>query len=361
MWGGSSLPPPHGGMEWGEGRRTDTPPQVQRRTERTQGREGEGKGAAISSCRRAQRRRQPERRPGCGGQYQPPPTPLSSVMKAEEGGEAQHPAPPATPGSLPWCRREAAERGAAAAVPSDAGRGAGSGSRKRSGEGASRAETLPTSRPPCPEEEAVAMVGAERGNAPDPSSHPARLRAHARVRLHPWGEGNPRTHRPPSHFAEGGLPNHRGSRRVIDGGHQLAGQWGRPLCEAGRDYLPRGVPRGAGRCWGSREGRGGREGLGGWGGWRGLKQPRPAAVGAASEEGQGDPLGWAVGRSRPWGRRPRRKPVGAGVRRAARRKCEPFLLFFPLLGVFQYLLWCDLSQALLIGPGGRAAGNPVHL
>lgn len=80
-------------MEWGEGRRTETPPQVQRRTERTQGREGEGKGAAISSCRRAQRQRQPERRPGCGGQYQPPPTPLSSVMKAEEGEKRNIPLP----------------------------------------------------------------------------------------------------------------------------------------------------------------------------------------------------------------------------------------------------------------------------
>lgn len=97
------------------------------------------------------------------------------------------------------------------------------------------------------------------------------------------------------------------------------------------------------------------------GGWRALKQPRPAAVGGGGQGGAGRRAGGGCGsvtalgggglEEGRWGRGPGELP---------RRKCEAFLLFFFLLRVFQYLLWCDLSQALLIGPGGRAArcGKP---
>lgn len=90
-----------------------------------------------------------------------------------------------------------------------------------------------------PEEEAVAMVGALRGNAPGPSSSSLRTplgaasaRVSARTRC---GDRNPRTHRHPPKVwpGWGGLPNHRGSRRLIDGGQAPAGQSRRPFVRGG--------------------------------------------------------------------------------------------------------------------------------
>lgn len=183
-------------MEWGEGRRTDTPPQVQRRTERTQGREGEGKGAAISPCRRAQRRRQPERRPGCGGQYQPPPTPLSSAMKAEKGEKRNIPLPRRrqAPYHGVGGRRRSAVRQrlflgcwARRGLRQQEGKRRG---REPGGNAADVTDAVPGGGSGC-------YGGSRAWQRPGPLLPPSRLRAHARVRLHPWGEGNPRTHRPP--------------------------------------------------------------------------------------------------------------------------------------------------------------------
>ncbi|XP_017690826.1 PREDICTED: uncharacterized protein LOC108507403 [Lepidothrix coronata] len=96
------------------------------------------------------------------------------------------------------------------------GRGADSGGRKGSGEGASRAEALPTSRPLCPEEEeAVAMAGAPRGDALAP-----RARA--------GGEGAPAAHTHGPLLPPGRTAQSQGSRRLIDAS---ADQWRRPLKE----------------------------------------------------------------------------------------------------------------------------------
>ncbi|XP_040984238.1 homeobox protein Hox-D9-like isoform X1 [Aquila chrysaetos chrysaetos] len=136
-----------------------------------------GTAAAQAGMRRA------------GGRYLPPPSP---PFPGDEGGgggrggrggrgsvtarspSGQLPAPYHGVGGA----RQVAERGAgsgfsprmlgAARAPA-AGREA---ARARAGRKRCRRHG-----PPCPEEEAVAMVGALRGNAPDP-----RLRAHARPR-----------------------------------------------------------------------------------------------------------------------------------------------------------------------------------
>lgn len=87
----------------------------------------------------------------------------------------------------------------------------------------------------------------------------------ARTRVSARTRGGRGTHAPTAPLPPrrgGGLTNHRGSSPVIDGGHQLAGQWRRRLCEAGRDYLPE-VCRGGRAVPGEPRGRG-RQGGAGW-------------------------------------------------------------------------------------------------
>ncbi|KAM9563208.1 uncharacterized protein ACIB01_006071 [Guaruba guarouba] len=212
---------------------------------------------AIPSC--------PERKPGCGGRAIPT-TPFSPGMKEEGimgggvgvlGGESR-PTPVSPEAPAPYHgvggTRRAAERGAAVGGCS-LGCWARRGLRRQEGKqrGREPGGNAATSRP---EEEAVAMVGALRGNAPGPSSSsspppsssssssPLRsppaatsTRVSARTRC---GFRNPRTHtQPPTKAWPGGgaLPNHRGSRRLIDGGQAPAGQSRRRFVRGFFQYL----------------------------------------------------------------------------------------------------------------------------
>ena len=282
-------------------------------------------------------------------------------MKAEEGKKPKRPTPPAVPGLPTMVSAERGGRQSAVRqqlLPSDAGRGAGSGSRKGSGEGASRAETLPTSRPPCPEEEAVAMVGAPRGNAPHPSAPPGSVRMRLSACTGVGGSSPP----PLPHLADGGrLPSHRGSCRLIDGqspaGRPMAtcfprGGAGLPALRCAAEAL-RGEPWGReGKALGVGEQK---RGLGVLGG----RRTRPSSPRGAGGQLRGQLQGsHGAGPSRK-GSLGRRRPE-----EMARRKCRTLLsVFFFFLLFFSYLVWCDLSQALLIGPGRPrslpAAGNPA--
>lgn len=239
-----------------------------------------------------------------------PDHPLPHFPGDESRGEASRPAPPAppaAPGSLPWCRRGTAGGGARCGG-SCSPQMLGAARAPAAGREAARARVgrkrLATSRPPCPEEEAVAMVGALRDNAPRPTP-PAPT---APRLLGPGGgaaqsEGNPSVDRRRSRWrpATGGVRSgQRGG--IISSGGCCGESWGlrEPWGEAA------GEGRGGGRKgWGlrGRESEGSEESWGKRGtAWRvhgcgygavtalGLEDGGEAPGGRADEGGRAEEL-----------------------------------------------------------------------
>lgn len=166
---GCNLPSPHGGMGAG-GKGGERIGRVKFKGEREgpekekEKEKGELPGRAAPPARAAA---------GMRRAVPPPPSPLFPPgMTAEAGdGEAEHPLRRRAVPTMASAGRggRAAERGTAAAAPSAVWARRGFRRQEEKLRGREPGGSAPTSRPPCPEEEeAVAMVGAPRGDALSP-------------------------------------------------------------------------------------------------------------------------------------------------------------------------------------------------